>query len=165
MYKQDINPIGYGTGDQAVAECLADTLGNAVVLYFKAHGHHWNVIGIHFSQFHEFFSNIYEDVYSSIDPLAENMRKLGAMAPFRLSEFMSLSSIEDANCGCDPLLMCADLHAANEVVLASLNDCFAAASAANQQGIADFIAGRISMHQKWAWQIKSHLMSSDMGFM
>jgi starvation-inducible DNA-binding protein len=122
-------------------------------------------MGTHFSQFHKFFAMIYEDIDSSLDPLAENMRKLGAMAPFRLSEFMSLSSIEDANCGCDPLLMCADLHAANEVVLASLNDCFAAASAANQQGIADFIASRIDMHQKWAWQLKAHLVSPDISFM
>jgi starvation-inducible DNA-binding protein len=165
MHNQDINPIGYGTGDQAVAECLADSMGNAVVLYFKAHGHHWNVMGPDFSQFHEFFSNIYEDVYSSIDPLAENMRKLGAMAPFRLTEFMALSSTEDANCGCSALMMCADLRAANEVMLASLNDCFAAANAANQQGIANFIAERIDMHQKWAWQLNAHLTSTDVSFM
>lgn len=152
-----MNPIGYGVGDPAVAECLADSLGNAVVMSFKAQGHHWNVMGPDFSQFHDFFGKIYEDVYGSIDPLAENMRKLGALAPFRLAEFAALSSIEEMDCGCDCMSMCNDLYMANEVMLNSLNDCFAAANSANQQGIADFIAGRIDMHQKWAWQLRSHL--------
>jgi starvation-inducible DNA-binding protein len=152
-----MNPIGYGVGDPAVAECLADSLGNAVVMSFKAQGHHWNVMGPDFSQFHKFFGKIYEDVYGSIDPLAENLRMLGALAPFRLAEFAALSSVEDMDCGCDAMMMCNDLYAANEVMLNSLNDCFAAATAANQQGIADFIAVRIDMHQKWAWQLRAHL--------
>lgn len=161
---EHMNPIGYGTGDPAVAECLADSLGNAVVMSFKAQGHHWNVMGEDFSQFHDFFGKIYEDVYASIDPLAENMRKLGALAPFRLGEFAALSSIEEMECGCDWASMCSDLHAANAVMLNSLNDCFMAASAANQQGIADFIAGRIDMHQKWAWQLKAHLTPTGVSF-
>lgn len=165
MDHMDMQPIGYGVGDPAVAECLADSLGNAVVMSFKALGHHWNVMGPDFTQFHGFFSAIYEDVYGSLDSLAENMRKLGAIAPHRLGEFAALSSIEDMDCGCDAMSMCNDLYMANNVMINSLNDCFAAASAANQQGIADFIAGRIDMHQKWAWQLRAHLTPSSVSFM
>lgn len=157
MYKKEMYPIGYGTGDPAVAECLAECLGNAVVMTFKAQGHHWNVMGPYFTQYHDFFGDIYEDVYSSLDPMAENLRKLGALAPYKLNDFLSLTSLEDLACGCDPLLMCHDLAVANEVIIDSLNECFKAAEAANQQGIADFIAGRIDMHQKWAWMLKAHL--------
>jgi starvation-inducible DNA-binding protein len=144
-----------------VVECLADTLGNAVHLYFKAHGHHWNVTGRDFSQFHDFFEEIYTDVYSSFDPLAENMRKLGAMAPFRLEDFANLSQMDDMDCGSDAMLMVQDLYAANNVMIMSLDNCFQVASDSNEQGIADFIAGRIDEHKKWRWQLAAYLSPTE----
>jgi starvation-inducible DNA-binding protein len=144
-----------------VVECLADTLGNAVHLYFKAHGHHWNVTGRDFSQFHDFFEEIYTDVYSSFDPLAENMRKLGAMAPFRLEEFANLSQMDDMDCGSDAMMMVQDLYVANNIMIMSLDNCFAIASSSNEQGVADFIAGRIDEHKKWRWQLASYLSPTE----
>jgi len=146
-----------------VSEALAETLGNAVVLYFKAHGHHWNVVGNDFSQFHDFFADIYEDIYSSFDALAENMRKLGAFAPYKLVEFAQLSSVKDANVGTNAMSMCKDLYDSNEIMIRSLDNCFAVADAANEQGIADFIAGRIDMHKKWRWQLNAFLTSESSG--
>jgi starvation-inducible DNA-binding protein len=144
-----------------VVACLADTLGNAVHMYFKAHGHHWNVTGRDFSQFHDFFEEIYADVYSSFDPLAENMRKLGGMAPYRLEDFASLSQMDDMECACDAMLMIQDLYAANNVMIMSLDNCFAVATSANEQGVADFIAGRIDQHKKWRWQLSAYLSPTE----
>jgi len=47
------------------------------------------------------------------------------------------------------------LLTANESVIKTLNDVFKKATKADQQGIADFISGRIDMHQKWAWQLRA----------
>jgi starvation-inducible DNA-binding protein len=160
----EMNEMPMGTSKQDVAECLADTLGNAVVISFKAQGYHWNVKGIHFSQFHDFFAMLYEDYASMWDPLAENMQKLGYDAPFRLVEFARLTSMEDANVGNDPVAMVADLIAANAVLIKSVNDCFTVASAANEQGIADYMAGRDDVLKKWDWQLKSYLSENTMGF-
>ena len=140
-----------------VVACLADTLGNAVHMYFKAHGHHWNVTGRDFSQFHDFFEEIYADVYSSFDPLAENMRKLGATTPYRLQDLMAFSTIQDMDCGADAMLMVKDLYDANNVMIASLDTCFQVASDANEQGIADYVAGRIDAHKMWRWQLAAFL--------
>jgi starvation-inducible DNA-binding protein len=144
-----------------VVECLANTLGNAVHLYFKAHGHHWNVTGRDFSQFHDFFEEIYTDVYSSFDHLAENMRKLGAMAPFRLEEFANLSQMDDMDCGSDAMMMVQDLYVANNIMIMSLDNCFAVASSSNEQGVADFIGGRIDEHKKWRWQLSAYLSPTE----
>jgi starvation-inducible DNA-binding protein len=43
----------------------------------KAQNFHWNVEGPLFPQLHMLFGDIYEEVYESIDPFAENIRKLG----------------------------------------------------------------------------------------
>jgi starvation-inducible DNA-binding protein len=144
-----------------VVECLADTLGNAVHLYFKAHGHHWNVTGRDFSQFHDFFEEIYTDVYSSFDALAENMRKLGAMAPYRLEDLANLSQMDDMDCGTDAMMMVQDLYVANNVMIMSLDNCFAIATSSNEQGVADFIGGRIDEHKKWRWQLSAYLSPTE----
>lgn len=153
-------PIG---SKQDVAECLAECLSNAVVLYFKAQGHHWNVKGLHFTQFHNFFAMIYDDVASSWDPFAENMQKLGFDAPFTLSEFARGSSMEDVVVGNDPMMMVKDLLVANMTMISCLNDCFKAATAADCQAIANFIADRLDKHEKWDWQLKSYLAETGMG--
>jgi DNA-binding ferritin-like protein len=54
-------------------------------------------------------------------------------------------------------VLTADLHGANERVISAWKALFVMADAENEQGIADFAAARIDMHQKWAWQMRSHL--------
>jgi hypothetical protein len=83
------------------------------------------------------------------------------MAPYRLEEFMNLSQIEDADCGSDAMRMVQDLNAANNVMIASLDTCFQAADAANEQGVADFIAGRIDAHKMWRWQLTAFLSPTE----
>jgi starvation-inducible DNA-binding protein len=140
-----------------LVEALAEVLGNNVVMYFKAHGHHWNVTGRDFSQFHDFFAMIYEDMLAQFDPVAEDMRKLGAVAPYTLAELSNLSQMQDMDCGSDAMLMVQDLLAANNIMLQSVNDAFKIASDLDEQGIADYLAGRDDIHKKYRWQLTAYL--------
>lgn len=142
---------------------LANCLGNTVVFYFKAHGHHWNVMGSDFAEFHSFFEEIYEDAYSAIDPLAENMRKLGAPAPYKLAEFARLADIKDGDIGVNAMAMCQDLLDSNNILISCLKESFDVSQKVNEQGIANFIAERIDMHQKWRWQLTSYLSTTQSG--
>ena len=141
-----------------VVASLRCLLADVVTFYLRAHGYHWNVIGSDFSEYHALFEMIYTDTFESVDPIAENIRKMDGMAPFRLPELMALRSIVDTPISAPlPAVMTADLYAGNDMILASLNASFAVASAANEQGIANFIAERIDAHQKFAWQLKASL--------
>ena len=138
-----------------LVSCLKTLLADQVAMYLKAHGFHWNVEGPMFAQFHEFFENIYEDVYSSIDPTAENIRKLGDYPPFTLPTLDKLREVEDGKVTTDPIAMCVALLDANDIVLEEIDECFKAATAANEQGICNFLADRDNMHKKWRWQLKA----------
>jgi len=131
-------------------------LANATVMYYKAHQFHWNIEGKEFTQYHEFFGDIYTDVYNSIDPIAEFLRKLDDYAPVSLDELFKYKTLQEET---TRVVLLADilpkLIAANEEVLASLNKVFALASASNKQGIADFVAGRIDAHDKHNWFLKA----------
>jgi starvation-inducible DNA-binding protein len=134
---------------------LSELLGDQVVFYFRAHGYHWNVEGEDFSQYHDLFEDIYSDVYGSIDPTAENIRKLGEYAPFKLDTLLKLASLEDSKVPTNPRAMAKDLLDANESLIKTLKSVFHTANDDDEQGIANFIAERIDMHQKWAWQLKA----------
>jgi len=135
-------------------EELNELLADVVSFYLRAHGAHWNVKGADFSEYHKLFQKIYEDVYESIDPIAENLRKLGSIAPFTLGSFMALRCLEDAPTILqDPIALANDLLTANDMILDELSDAFDCASMYNQQGVANFLAGRIDSHQYWKWQL------------
>lgn len=136
---------------------LKTLMADVVTFYFMAHGYHWNVEGQDFSQYHALFAEIYEDAYGSIDPIAENIRKLDDYAPFSLQKFLDLRTIDFKDVSPTPKAMASSLLKSNEVVIERLNESFKEATKADQQGIADFLAGRIDMHQKWSWQLRASI--------
>jgi starvation-inducible DNA-binding protein len=136
-------------------KALKVAMADVVTMYFMAHGYHWNVEGQDFSQYHDLFGDIYEDVYGSVDPLAENVRKLDDYAPFSLQKFIDLRNVEFKDVDPTPKAMAKSLMKANETVIGTLNDAFKKAEKADQQGIMDFLASRIDMHMKWAWQLRA----------
>lgn len=143
----------HGGNKDALASKLMCILSDTVIFKFLAQGYHWNVRGPEFSQFHDFFGDIYEDAEGAVDPLAESIRKIGYDAPFLLEDFLSLSCIETRPVGYDPIAMSASLYDANNRVLDYVMEAFELADSCKQQGVADFLAGRIDMHQKWKWQL------------
>jgi starvation-inducible DNA-binding protein len=145
-------------GSSDLAKDVAVCLGGTVLAKFIAHGYHWNVKGKHFSQLHEFFEEIYEDYDSAIDPLAESIRKLGYDAPYLLTDFVEISPFpEPTRITSDAHAMIQSLYEVNGELLKSIKKAFDTANSANEQGIANFLAERIDMHQKWAWQLRSSL--------
>ena len=139
-------------------EELVELLADKVSFYFRAHGAHWNVIGTDFAEYHELFEKIYSDVYGSIDPLAEILRKLGMKAPFKLSDFIELRTIDDSTTESqDARVLATDLLAANDLIIESIAEAFECADECNQQGIANFLAERLDAHQMWKWQLSASL--------
>lgn len=135
---------------------LDDLIADTVDLYHRAWGYHWNVKGTDFAQYHALFSSIYESLEESIDPIAENILKIGFDAPFDIRQFAQLSSIPTANAtNNSPTLMASDLYAGLDRLIVCLNKAFAVAQSQNEQGIANFIADRIDITKTWMWQLRS----------
>lgn len=137
-------------------DALKSLLADVFLFYLKGHGYHWNVEGQDFSQYHDLFGDIYADAYGSIDPIAENIRKLDDAAPFRLERLAKLAKIEDkASSSNNAKALAKDLLAHNDKLIEQLKDAFDIANEENEQGIANFLAERIDMHQKWSWQLRA----------
>lgn len=137
----------------ALTNSLKTLLADTVTMYFVAHGFHWNVEGQDFSQYHSLFSEIYEDVYSAIDPIAEDIRKLGEYAPFTLSKFTDLRTVEPKDVKPEPKTLAKELLRINDALIESVAKAQKDATKAEEQGIMNFLAERDDMHKKWRWML------------
>ena len=137
-------------------------LANTFIMYFRAHSYHWNVESKNFSEMHAFFGGIYEEVHDAIDAIAEELRALDVYAPISLTEMYNYKTAsEDTDKPVNVQAMLTNLAASNGLVIDALNKVFSTATAANQQGLADFAVGRIDVHKKHGWMIRSYLKSAD----
>lgn len=137
----------------AVDKVLAD----GFVFYFKAHGFHWNVEGPNFSEYHGFFSTVYEQVFGNIDRLAEEVRALGSYAPRSLSQLLATTSLSENKTQLTAMEMIADLASDNQKILGTLLATQKMAEAANQVGLANYLQDLFDAHKKLAWQLSAYL--------
>lgn len=141
-----------------LAEELNELLSDVFAFYFKAHSAHWNVTGPDFAEYHALFADIYDDVYDSIDPLAENVRKLGKLTFTNIAQVALASELPVTGAGTtDARELAKDLRDSNDLLLEEIAEAILCASMHNQQGILNFLADRQDAHQKWKWQLSASL--------
>ena len=140
-----------------LADDLKTLLATQNAFVIKAQFFHWNVEGSDFSQLHKFFGKIYEEVNEAIDATAEYIRIMEEYTPGSFERFQELSLISGQIKVPRARLMLQELLEDNQVVIDLLNQCFASAEQENQQGIADFLAGRIDAQGKHGWMLKAFL--------
>jgi len=143
---------------EELVNALKQTLAQGYVLYHTAHGFHWNMKGENFYEYHKLFLKIYEDIYESLDPIAENIVKLGDQAPFVMSQLSNMSKIKEVGQVPKDLRdLAKTFQGMNTEYIKTLKSTFDVANKKNEQGVANFIAERIDQHQKWDWFLKASL--------
>lgn len=134
---------------------LRTILGTNFALYFKAHSYHWNVEGPDFPEYHGFLGDFYDSVFDQTDDIAEHLRRLDAYAPVSLSRMMELSDIEeDVNIPA-PVGMFSNLRRDNDRYIIHLRAGIAAADAAGEPAVSNFLQDILGKHQKHAWMLRS----------
>lgn len=143
--------------NEQLVSMLKMLLGTTVSLKFKAHGYHWNVESEYFSQYHEFFGEIYEALDETIDPLAEWIRIMDGYAPFKLSRFAELSAIPETEVSSIPLEMAKDLYDSMEIAIDGFKNAGTAATQVQEYALANFLADVQGTMQKFCWQLRASL--------
>lgn len=138
-------------------DSLKVVLAENFALYLKAQYYHWNVEGSDFYQLHEFFGDLYEEIYSSIDKFAEEIRALNSYAPGSLKRFLELSSIADEERIISANEMLSQLLRDNATYINTLTQAFNQSEIEKEIGLSNFIQDRIDQHKKHAWMLRSFL--------
>ena len=138
-----------------LVETLKTTLADTFVLYFKAHSFHWNIEGSDFAQYHEFVGDFYEDVFGSVDSIAELIRTLDAYAPTSLARLQALSQMDEEENIPSAREMLVKLRQDNDKYLAQLIKAYNEAETASEFGVSNHLQDRIQAHEKHAWMLRS----------
>jgi len=144
---------------QQIADGLGRLLADTWVLYGKTHGFHWNVTGPMFTSLHTLFETQYNELWDSLDEIAERIRALGLPAPFGDSTLTKLASLEEAGSIPAAMDMVKQLVADHEAVARTARSVFEIADAANDQPSADLLTQRLQVHEKTAWMLRSLLQN------
>ncbi|MCE0493539.1 Dps family protein [Vibrio salinus] len=90
------NIIGLDKSDsQKLSDSLNNLLANYQVFYMNVRGYHWNIKGPTFFELHMKFEEIYNELQTNIDELAERILTLGAMPDHSFSHYLAVSEIKE----------------------------------------------------------------------
>jgi starvation-inducible DNA-binding protein len=136
---------------------LRKTLATNFALYLKTHMFHWNVQGPNFPEYHEFWSNVYEDLFAQSDMLAEYLRQLGQPAPGSLSVYSNISEVKDEEGFPSSQKMFQQFLVDNQIMINLYQALYDAAEATKDHQISNYAADRLGAHKKHAWMVNSIL--------
>lgn len=143
--------------DKKVAHELSKVLADTFILYQKTHGYHWNVRGPSFRSLHLLFEEQYNEIWTSVDDIAERIRALGAIAPQGTGALGNLTSIKDGDPTGTAEEFLKDLRSGHETVIATLKNLVEVAEEAGDVSTADLATARLTAHEKHLWMIKATL--------
>ena len=150
--------IGIPESDrQAIIDGMNHMLADTYTLYLQTHNFHWNVTGPMFNSLHTMFEAQYTELAVAVDDLAERIRSLGGLAPATFAEFLELSSVREVRGNLSANDMIATLVASNEAVIKTARKVFPVADKAGDESTADLLTGRLRIHEKTAWMLRSLL--------
>ena len=136
---------------KAVTRLLADTYA----LYFKTHAYHWNVTGPRFHDLHAMFEEQYTELWQATDDIAERVRALGVLAPISYDEMAKSASVQFDAKTPDADTMVRNLVAGHEQVVRTAREILSLADEHHDEATADIVAPRITVHEKFAWMLRS----------
>jgi starvation-inducible DNA-binding protein len=153
-------PINVGLNEpdrSAIADGLSKVLADSYTLYLKTHNFHWNVTGPMFNTLHTLFEQEYTELATAVDEIAERIRSLGFPAPGTYAEFIKLSSISETEGVPKAEEMIRLLVEGNEAVIRTARETIQKAEQAGDESTVDLLTQRMSVHEKNAWMLRSHL--------
>ncbi|HMB56540.1 MAG TPA: Dps family protein [Arenimonas sp.] len=150
--------IGISAKDRKqITTGLSHLLADTYTLYLKTHGFHWNVTGSMFNTLHTMFMAQYNELWLSLDEIAERIRALDHAAPASGAQYAKLSSIKEETGVPDWKGMVGQLVNGHETCAKTAREAFKLADAANDQPTADLATTRMQAHEKTAWMLRSLL--------
>ncbi|MFN0129673.1 MAG: Dps family protein [Verrucomicrobiales bacterium] len=140
-----------------MADSLNQVLADSYGLMSLTHLAHWNVEGPGFFALHTAFQTQYEELFIAVDEIAERIRALGVYALGGLGTLARVAQMNEFTAPISQADYVRALIGANEKLVADASVARDLAGEANDPESQDLMIGRITLHQKTIWMLKSFL--------
>jgi starvation-inducible DNA-binding protein len=137
---------------RAIAEALNHIVADCFTLYVKTKNFHWHMSGPHFRDYHLLLDEQGEQIYASIDPLAERVRKLGQRTVRSIGEIGKLARVRDNDADLvDPLEMLDELIADNKSCAVAMRKAHELCDDLKDSGTAGLLETLIDETERRTW--------------
>ena len=136
---------------------LNQVLADSYALMSLTHLAHWNVEGPGFFALHTAFQTQYEELFTAVDEIAERIRALGHYATGGLGALAATAQMKEFVAPLPQEEYVRALLAANQKLVKDAAVARDLAGAVNDPESQDLMIGRITLHQKTIWMLKSFL--------
>lgn len=142
-----------------IAKNLNQLTADSYGLLGQLHLAHWNVEGTDFLTLHQMFQTMYEELFVAIDDISERVRQLGCYAEGGVKRLAEMSNVVEAPSAAKASAkdFASSVLLANETVIETALAARKLAAEAGDAETEDLLIGRISVHQKAVWFLKSYL--------
>jgi len=106
------------------------------------------------------FEQHYTELALAVDEIAERIRALGIYSPGSFTQFKQLSSIEEETGVPTAEHMIIQLLEGHETVVRTARKAVKTAEEAADEATVDLLVGRMKIHEKTAWMLRSLLVES-----
>jgi len=106
-----------------VSAAMNAILADVFALYLKTKNFHWHMSGPHFRDYHLLLDEQANQLFAMADPIAERVRKLGALTIRSIGQIARMQRISDNDADyVEPSDMLAELREDNQVLTARLRE-------------------------------------------
>lgn len=152
------NRIGLKKKDaNKLAEKLNQLLANYQVFYMNVRGFHWNIQGEKFFELHLNFENLYNDLLVKVDELAERVLTLGHQPIHAYSDYLKLSTIEEAKEKTSANETVESLLTSFETLLKKQRRLLELSGDFSDEGTSALMSDYIREQEKLVWQYSAYL--------
>ncbi|RKD99935.1 Dps family protein [Marinifilum flexuosum] len=145
------------TANEREVEQLQILLANYQLYYQNLRNFHWNVRGRAFFELHAKFEELYTDASDKVDEIAERILTLDGHPLGNYSDYVAISTIQEANSNTSGEEMVQQVVDSHEVLIEKVRSVIAEANENDDEGTLDILPAYISYLEKINWMLKAYL--------
>lgn len=154
----DINAIGlHESSASQLADKLNGLLANYQIFYMNVRGYHWNVKGRQFFELHAKFEELYNDLLTKVDEVAERILTLGHQPVHAYSDYVKAASIKEDKNVHEGVECVRGIVEGYKTLIELQRELLSLASDADDEGTASMVSDYIREQEKTVWMLNAYL--------
>lgn len=153
-----MNKIGLSKDTREnVAKSLNELLADYHIFYMNVRGFHWNIKGENFFVLHEKFEELYNDLFTKIDEIAERILTLGEAPKHAYSHYFKVSKIKEATDVSDDKGTVSSVLDSLKILVDKQREILDLTGELEDEGTNSLMSDYISEQEKLMWMYSSFL--------
>lgn len=151
----------HNKANDKMVQALQKQVANAFIHYLNYKHYHWQTFGPLFRDLHLLFDEFAEEVYGTIDEIAERVRMIGQNPVSTVEDFQKTATIKSAAKSDDMREMIQEANLNSLQIIKEMREAIKIADDSDDPGTADVLTRFVQIHEKQEWWLRDILEKRD----